>query len=46
MIDTSRHFETIPTIKKLITSLSYSKVNVLHWHSAHSSPAPVLPVPR
>jgi hypothetical protein len=30
MIDTSRHFETVPTIKKLISSLSYAKINVLH----------------
>jgi len=40
MIDTSRHFETLSTIKRLITSLTFSKVNVLHWHMSDSQSFP------
>ena len=40
MIDTSRHFETVNTIKRLITSLAFSKINVLHWHMSDSQSFP------
>ena len=30
MIDTSRHFETLPTLRRMVDSLAFAKVNVLH----------------
>lgn len=32
MIDTSRHFLPVATIKRAIDSMMYNKLNVLHWH--------------
>lgn len=32
MIDTGRHFEPLPSIRGIIDSLPYAKLNVLHWH--------------
>ena len=32
MIDTSRHFQPISEIKKILDGMSYSKANILHWH--------------
>lgn len=32
MIDTSRHFLKVDTIKKTIDALMYNKGNILHWH--------------
>ena len=32
MIDTSRHFLKVETIKKTIDACLYNKANVLHWH--------------
>ena len=32
MIDSSRHFLPVSTIKKAIDGMLYNKLNVLHWH--------------
>ncbi|KAL8539050.1 hypothetical protein ACS0TY_000879 [Phlomoides rotata] len=32
LLDTSRHFMPIEIIKQVIESMSYAKLNVLHWH--------------
>ncbi|KAK3135557.1 hypothetical protein QOZ80_5BG0420340 [Eleusine coracana subsp. coracana] len=32
LIDTSRHFLPVPVIKSVIDSMTYSKLNILHWH--------------
>ncbi|KAG6665727.1 beta-hexosaminidase 1 [Carya illinoinensis] len=32
LLDTSRHFLPVDVIKQIIESMSYTKLNVLHWH--------------
>ncbi len=32
LLDTSRNFYSIQSIKRIIDGMSYSKLNVLHWH--------------
>jgi len=48
LMDTSRHFQTIPNLKLLIDSLSYAKMNVLHWHivDTQTFPAEIPMVPK
>ncbi|KAL5255839.1 hypothetical protein ACHWQZ_G011167 [Mnemiopsis leidyi] len=40
LLDTSRNYFTVPTIKKVIDGLSASKLNTFHWHitDTHSFP--------
>ena len=41
MIDTSRHFEPIAAVKRVIDSLAYVKLNTLHWHMSDSQCFPL-----
>merc|ERR1711915_649748 len=40
-LDTSRNFYSVEEIKQLIDSLSYSKMNVFHWHITDSQSFPL-----
>jgi len=41
MLDTARNFIPIENIKKLLDSMSYSKLNVFHWHVTDSQSYPL-----
>ncbi|WP_136464774.1 beta-N-acetylhexosaminidase [Flagellimonas onchidii] len=32
MLDASRHFQTIPEVKRFIDNMAHHKLNVFHWH--------------
>lgn len=48
MLDTSRNFFSTESIMRLITAMSYNKMNTLHWHitDTHSFPIEIPSVPE
>ena len=41
LVDTSRHFQPLSTLYLIIDSLSYSKMNIMHWHMVDTQSWPV-----
>ena len=41
MIDLSRHFQPLASIRSIIDSLSYAKLNVLHMHMSDEQSFPM-----
>lgn len=48
LLDTSRNYFSVDNIKRLISAMSYSKMNTLHWHitDTHSFPIEIKSEPR
>eukprot|EP00041_Stephanoeca_diplocostata_P028623 m.823749 g.823749 ORF g.823749 m.823749 type:complete len:619 (-) comp23404_c0_seq1:2097-3953(-) len=41
MVDTARHFQPLESLRIMIDSLPYAKINVLHWHMVDSQSFPM-----
>ncbi|KAL1507780.1 hypothetical protein AB1Y20_007390 [Prymnesium parvum] len=46
MIDTARHYQPLASIRRLVDSLPFAKLNVLHWHMVDSQSFPFEVVSR
>ena len=48
LLDTSRNYFSVDSIKRLIKAMSYNKLNTLHWHitDTHSFPIEIKTVPE
>lgn len=44
MIDSARHFLPVPIIEQVMESMSYNKLNVLHWHIVDDQSFPFVSV--
>ncbi|CAJ1457286.1 unnamed protein product [Effrenium voratum] len=41
LIDSGRHFESVPQVKAFLDSMAYAKMNVLHWHLTEDESFPI-----
>lgn len=41
MVDTARHYQTLRSLKRIIDSLPYAKINTLHWHMVDTQSFPM-----
>lgn len=41
LVDSSRHFLPVPLLKRVIESMSYAKLNRLHWHVTDAQSFPI-----
>ncbi|KAI9141241.1 glycoside hydrolase superfamily [Paraphysoderma sedebokerense] len=41
LVDTSRHFIPMPALKKVMLGMSFTKLNVFHWHITDSQSFPI-----
>merc|ERR1711862_872104 len=41
MVDTSRHFQPLSSLRATIDALPYAKVNILHWHMSDTQSFPM-----
>ncbi len=42
MIDTARHFLKVSTIQRLIDTMPFSKLNIIHWHMMDDESFPIV----
>ena len=42
LIDSSRHFQPVAELKRLITSMTYAKINTMHWHIVDAQSFPYI----
>lgn len=41
LVDSGRHFEPIPALERLVESMTFAKLNVLHWHLTEDQSFPM-----